>query len=261
MLRTPTRGPARPPLDGRAAEAYLRLLEGVGKRADAIGPDRRIASHWPFVGSNYRGLMIAGQALERWDSPATTATWRVDEARTAEGRERILYGTQAWATREREPISEVMRHGNRRGTPFWGFSQRAAELLRPTAGGPWLSRYAWWNVYPLGWQDRHGTPTGDLHAVQSPFVADLFWAVAEELEVKRLLLVSGKDWWSNVRELLGLQALRAAEKPVIAAGTVRGISVVATYHPGAHMAGVSRDSFAAAAVEAMRSVSGGATAP
>jgi hypothetical protein len=73
--------------------------------------------------------------------------------------------------------------------------------------------------------------------------------------------VSGKDWWWNVRELLGLQALRAAEKPAIAAGTVRGFSVVATYHPGAHMAGVSRDSFAAAAVEAMRSVSGGPTVP
>ena len=254
MLRTPSRGPARPSVDGRAAAAYRRLLEGVGERADSIGPDHVIASHWPFVGSNYRGLMIAGQSLERWDSPQTTATWRVDEARTAEGRDRILRGTQAWATREREPISEAMRHGNRRGTPFWGFSQRAAELLEPAVGGPWLSRYAWWNVYPLGWQERHGTPTGELHAAQTPFVADLFWAVAEELEVTRMLLISGKDWWWNVRELLGLQSLAAAEKPVIATGIVNGISIVATYHPGAHMAGVSRDAFAAAAAAAMRAL-------
>lgn len=254
MLRRP--GPISPrlPADGRAADAYLRLLGAVGGAADGIGPDRRLAAHWPFVGSNYRGLMIAGEALERWDSPESTAVWRVDDTRTAEGRERALRGTQAWATREREPISEAMRHGNRRGTPFWGLSQRAAELLEPRAGGPWLSRYAWWNVYPLGWQDRHGTPTGELHDVQTPFVADLFWAVAEELEVKRLLLVSGKDWWWSVRGLLGLQELRTAEKPVIAAGTVRGIKVVATYHPGAHMAGVSRDAFAAAAVDAMRSL-------
>ena len=85
MLRSPAPRPLRPLLDGRAAAAYRRLLEGVGARADAIGPDRVIASHWPFVGSNYRGLMIAGQALERWDLPQTTATWRVAEAQTGRG--------------------------------------------------------------------------------------------------------------------------------------------------------------------------------
>lgn len=66
MLRSPRPTPHRLPLDGRSAEAYKRLLEGVGERADTIGPYRLIASHWPFVGSNFRGLMIAGQALERW---------------------------------------------------------------------------------------------------------------------------------------------------------------------------------------------------
>ena len=254
MLRSPTPRVPRPPLDGSSAAAYRRLLEGVGGRADAIGADRRIAAHWPFVGSNFRGLMIAGQALERWDDPQSTAVWPVGDAITAEGRDRILRGTQAWATREREPITEVMRHGNRKGTPFWAFSQRVAEALEPTAGGPWLSRYAWWNVYPVGWQDRHGTPTGDLHAAQTPYVADLFWAVAEELGVDRLLLVSGKDWWWNVRELLGLQALSPGAMPVIASGTVRGVKVVATYHPGAHIKGGTRVGFAQAAVDAMRSI-------
>ncbi len=254
MLRSPTIPAPRPPLEGSSAAAYLRLLEGVGARADAIGADRPIAAHWPFVGSNYRGLMIAGQALERWDAPESTAVWPIGEARTPDGRERVLRGTQAWATREREPISEAMRHGNRKGTPFWTFSERAAEQLEPGAGGPWLSRYAWWNLYPIGWQDRHGTPTGDLHAAQTPFVADLFWAVAEELEVKRLLLVSGKDWWWNVRELLGLRGLTPGSMPVIASGKVRDIAVVATYHPGAHIKGGTRVGFAAAAVDAMRSL-------
>jgi hypothetical protein len=233
MQRSPTVLAPRPQLEGSSAAAYLRLLEGVGARADAIGAERLIAAHWPFVGSNYRGLMIAGQALERWDSPESTAVWPIGAARTPDGRERVLRGTQAWATREREPI---------------------AEQLEPGAGGPWLSRYAWWNLYPIGWQDRHGTPTGDLHAAQTPYVADLFWAVADELEVKRLLLVSGKDWWWNVRELLGLQGLKPGSMPVIASGKVDDIAVVATYHPGAHIKGGTRIGFAAAAVDAMRSL-------
>ena len=143
-----------------------------------------------------------------------------------------------------------MRHGNRRGTPFWGFSQRAVELLEPGAGGPWLSRYAWWNVYPLGWQDRHGTPTGDLHATQTPFVADLFWAVAEELEVKRLL---------RLRQGLVVERTRVAWPPGAQrrgeAGHRRGDRPWDQHRrdlpPGRHMAGVTRDTFARAAVEAM----------
>lgn len=240
--------------DGRADQAYLRLLEGIGQAADMIGPDRSIAAHWPFVGSRFAGLMIAGQALERWDNAESTAIWSVADATTEEGRQRVLNGTRAWATREPEPISEVMRYANRRGSPFWKFSERAVEQLEPDAGGPWFSRFAWWNLYPIGWQDRHGTPTGDLHSAQTPFVTELFWAVAEELGVKRLLLVSGKDWWGNARELLGLQGLTEGVKPVIAFGKVRGIAVVATYHPGAHIKGGTRIGFAAAAVEALSSL-------
>lgn len=254
MLWSPMIEAPRPPLEGSSAAAYLRLLEGVGARADAIGADRRIAAHWPFVGSNYRGLMIAGQALDRWDSPESTAVWPIAATMTPEGRDRALRATQAWATREPEPISEPMRYSNRTGTPFWAFCGNMAEMLEPAARGPWLSRFAWWNVYPLGWQDRQGTPTGELHAAQTPYVADLFWAVAEELEVKCLLLVSGKDWWWNVRDLLDLAGLKPGSMPVIASGKARGITVVATYHPGAHIKGGTRVAFAQAAVDAVKSI-------
>lgn len=136
--------------------------------------------------------MIAGQAPERWDSPESTVVWHIGEARTEEGRERVLRGAQAWATREREPITRAMRHGNRKGTPFWTFSQRAAEQLEPDADGPWLSRYAWWNLHPIGWQDRHGTPTGGLHAAQTPYVAELFWGLPRSSR-------SSACFWSRAR--------------------------------------------------------------
>lgn len=62
----------------------------------------------------------------------------------------------------------------------------------------------------------------------------------------RLLLVAGKDWWWEVRDLLGLRDLRPGSLPVIASGQIRGVMVVATYHPGAHIRGLTRDAFAAA---------------
>jgi hypothetical protein len=43
----------------RTSAAYARIHEAVGVHADEIGP-RDIASHWPFIGSQYRGLVIVG---------------------------------------------------------------------------------------------------------------------------------------------------------------------------------------------------------
>jgi hypothetical protein len=46
----------------RAEAAYLRMLDGVAARAGRM-EGRVIASHWPFVGTDYRRLLIVGQAL------------------------------------------------------------------------------------------------------------------------------------------------------------------------------------------------------
>lgn len=239
----------RPPRDGRAADAYRRILDAVGDRVDDIGGHHQIAAHWPFVGSRYNGLIIAGQALDGWDATETPARWTLEDARRPEDRDRLLGGAQDWASARDEPILEVLRWGHRRGAPFWGFARRVVPLLEPDAGGEWYSRYAWWNIYPLGW--GRGSPSGLLKDAQRPHVGELFWAVADELEAGRVVLVAGKDWWWEVRDLLGLRDLRSGSKPSIAAGRVRGVTVVATYHPGARLAGTTRDDFAAAVAQAV----------
>jgi hypothetical protein len=55
--------------------------------------------------------------------------------------------------------------------------------------------------------------------------------------------------------VLGLEALTPGTKPVIAAGRIHDVTVAATYHPGAHLLGTSRDAFAqvvASVVEGIR---------
>lgn len=234
---------------GRAASIYREILDAVGDRIDDLGPDREIVAHWPFVGTRFGSLMIAGQALDGWDAEVTTARWRLAEMRDPADRDRLLRGAQEWARHLPEPIWEVVQRGNRRGKPFWTFSRRMASILEPDLGGAWYSRYAWWNVYPLA--PHRGSPSGMLKDLQTPFVRELFWAVAEELGVDRVLLVSGKDWWPEVRSLIGLAGLQTSSLPVIGTGRVRDVTVVATYHPGAHIRGLSRDRFAAAVGQAM----------
>jgi hypothetical protein len=68
-----------------ALEAYDRLLSSIGNHAGAIGTSR-LPSHWPHVGTNHRGLVVAGQALQGWDPAVTGARWPALDATTAHGR-------------------------------------------------------------------------------------------------------------------------------------------------------------------------------
>lgn len=223
---------------------YSQLLRDVGRRIDEMD-GREIASHWPFVGSDFRGTLIVGQALAGWDAEETTARWRPHAATTGSGRTRILDGTRAWANARTEPMEEVLRWGHRRRSPFWGLSQRLMGLLEPDAK-PWYSRHAWWNVYPLGFDRPGASPYGALREAQAPHVGPLFWEVVDLLDARRIVIVAGKEWWPDVRQRLGLDGLESRTSPIIAVGRAAGVSIVAAYHPGAHIAGLTRDAFAAA---------------
>jgi|GEM_PF-2320745 len=229
--------------DANLADRYERMLVDVGDRAADFG-DRPIASHWPFVGSQFSGTMIVGQALAGWDAEETGARWLAQEATTPVGRSRIVNGTESWAKARPEPMDEVLRWSNRRGSPFWGLSQRLMRILEPDAE-PWYSRHAWWNVYPLGWDRPGASPGPKLRAAQEEHVGGMFWEVVALLGARRIVIVAGADWWPDVRSRLGLEHLERRSTPILAAGRVAEVTVVATYHPGAHIKGLTRDDFAA----------------
>jgi hypothetical protein len=162
-----------------AIGAYRGILEGVALRADKLG-ERVVASHWPFVGTDYRRILIVGQALAGWDDKTSPALWPVVRACTPSGRLDLLEATRAWARRQPEPMWEVLRHGKRAGSAFWTLSEHVVLALDPNGDGPWYSRHAWWNLFPLGWGDTEAGPVpGDaLWEAQLPHVATLFRALA-----------------------------------------------------------------------------------
>jgi hypothetical protein len=65
------------------------MLEAVGANAGEIGQGV-IAAHWPFIGSDYQGLVVVGQALQGWDAAEMPARWTATEASTPEGRAHLL---------------------------------------------------------------------------------------------------------------------------------------------------------------------------
>ena len=83
-------------------------------------------------------------------------------------------------------------------------------------------------------------------------MGELFWEVVDWLEPTRIVILAGKGFWWHIAEPLGLDALTQRPRPLVAAGVLQGRSIVWTYHPGAHLKGVSRPSFAAAIADAVR---------
>ena len=225
-----------------AERAFLDVLAEVGRRTDAIG-DRVVASHWPFVGSDYRRLLIVGQALAGWDDKSSPALWVPDAATSVGGRAAILDATKRWAAARPEPIDEPLR--TRRRSPFWGVSKLVAELLEPTGRGPWQSRTAWWNLFPLGWGDTNRSPWFDpLWSAQLPHVGALFWKVVDWLDPTRVVILAGRGFWATTARALGLADLDPLPWPLIAGGVRDSRAFVWTLHPGGHYKGLTRPDFA-----------------
>jgi len=85
-------------------------------------------------------------------------------------------------------------------------------------------------------------------------VGPMFWNVVDMLGARRVVIVAGADSWADVRQRLGLERLEHLSKPILAAGRSRNVAIVATYHPGARMKGVTRDSFASQVADQLRNI-------
>jgi len=213
-------------------QLYDRLLGGIGERSTQIEP-RPVASMWAHLGSRYRagGLFLLGQALQGWDPEECSARWQAAEARTAEGRARILAGTRTWHAESPEPIATVLEVAKRARSTFWLFSRTLVDAVVPDAEHPWFARYAWGNLYPVGWDRPGDSPWGALKEAQDPIVGELLRAQVEMLDPAEVVIICGPRYWHSAAAPAGLDALPKHDGPLIAAGVVDGRAWVVGYHP------------------------------
>lgn len=216
----------------RAEGLFEALLASIGARASQI--NRPLASHWPHVGRNYDGLVVAGQALHGWDNAVVGARWRPEEAMTPAGRLSILRETQTWYLDAPDPIGVIATLPSRRNTPYWQMSRDVVEALAP-GPGPTFARQAWANLFPISYDRREGygagSPSGALMDAQTPFVIDLFRAQMQMLGARRVVMMTG-PYWRLVGSTPGLGGVRPRPFPLLAAGLVDGVPWVVGYHPG-----------------------------
>jgi hypothetical protein len=107
---------------------YDALLTSIGSRAGEIG-DRPVVTHWPHVGSAYRGLVIVGQAVYGWGDD-----YRADHYQTEAGRQESIAAFRARVDRP-DPLAWIETHSVRT-SPFWRAVRRLVEALEPDLEAP-----------------------------------------------------------------------------------------------------------------------------
>lgn len=208
------------------ADAYDRLLAGVGRAAAEVG-DGRLTSHWPLVGRDFdHGILVVGQAVYGW-----LPDWSAADATSAAGRTAILDDTKASFADLDDPMSWIAGH-RVENSPFWRTAHEVTDAVVPDRKSPWFSRVAWANLYPIAPGAYKGNPEGTLRQVQTAAAADFLSAAVDVLAPRLVLVLAGPFIWSFV-EPLGLGSLVRAAPPFTLVGRLRaGAPWICGMHPG-----------------------------
>jgi hypothetical protein len=232
--------------DALVRAEYDRLLASVGGRADEIG-DRPVVTHWPHVGSAYRGLVIVGQAVYGWADDC-----RASDLRVAKTRAQLIASIRTRADRP-EPLDWIDSHPVRT-SPFWRVVRLLVEALEPDTDAPWYAHFAWVNLYPSAPDDPPGNPGGALKQAEDPHVGPLLRAVTDWLDARRVIAVVGPYWWPAAGPA-GLADLPEHPRPILRAGRSGDRTWIVGWHPnGASHRGIGAAAYTDLIVETVARV-------
>lgn len=207
--------------DTYTLQAYNKLLAAIGGEADEIG--RHVVTHWPHVGSAYRGLVIVGQALNGWDDHFPASQFR-----TQQGRADALRTTRARNAGE-EPLQWI-ETVSARTSPFWRTAKMVVEALEPDNRRPWWARFAWVNLYPVAPWRPPGNPSGALRRVQDQHVGELLQATVVMLRARTVVAFVG-SFWQPTGSSDPFMRLSSKRRPLLQTGRIDGRTWLVGWHP------------------------------
>lgn len=205
-------------------DAYRRLLVSLRKVADQPA-DAPMTSHWPVVGGHYVGdLLVVGQAVFGW-----IPRWQLSDLETDSGVQRVLTETRLPLNERADPMSWIATNSHR-SSPFWRAVSLISDALGADTSVAWHSRIAWTNLYPVSRNEPAGNPYGDLLEFQTAPAAAFLSQTVAALKPRLVLVVGGPLWWPFA-PLLGLDAMRTEDRPLLRSGGGLGTRWVVGWHP------------------------------
>lgn len=191
-----------------------QLLQAIGARAAEMG-DRPLTLHWPLIGSRFdRGVLVIGQAVFGW-----FGDWTASDARDPVARREIIRDARDLFADRPDRMDWI--EGNRVWhSPFWRVAREVSDAMAP-GDGPFYSRMAWANLYPVAPNDVKSNPAGPLLDAQSTDAPTVLKAVIEAVDPGLVLILGGPYAWPFVGPL-GLNDFAAEERPLYLRGVNDG---------------------------------------
>lgn len=191
-------------------DLYVELLRVVSESYPRYA-ERPLCLFAGRVGEHYDGeLLIVGRAVNGWSNKfvpeevldRSDQERLVDEA-TAKGDECPL----AWVCymAKEQTDTEGKRLYNTRRSAFWRVAGRVArEPKGPQMTGIWSSHIAWTNLYKVA-PAHEKNPSGRLRRIQASICQDLLVQEVHDLQPRRILFLTGSDWFAPFSDPLGFQ--------------------------------------------------------
>jgi hypothetical protein len=204
--------------------AANELLGSIAARAREIGT-RPLTLHWPLVGGRFdRGVLMVGQAVFGWEG-----NWTAAEAADVATREQIIGDARGVSTDRPDRMNWIDGH-RVWNSPFWRVARDVTDAVAP-GDGPFYSRLAWANLYPVAPNDVKSNPAGPLLEAQTAPAAKFLDAAIEAIRPGLVLVVGGPYVWPFT-EPLRLANLKPAERPLYLEGQRDGVPWIVGQHPG-----------------------------
>lgn len=194
-------------------------------------PQPKLTLFAPCVGNRYDGeLMVIGRAVNGWDA----GDFDLADMRTPEGRAAIS-GAPTW---DGCPLRWVSDHWgvneedvyNPAKSAFWRVIKRVTAGIG-IDGDDWSSYLAWTNLYKVA-PAAGGNPGGRLCRVQRPACIDLLQWELKTCKPKRVLVLTGWNWFGEMAEGLGFEAEATTDGELVEAmGRIGDARVVVAKHP------------------------------
>ena len=212
------------PLSSDYEQQYESMLSGLGQGPAAEWES--MSAFWPMTGHEYGGdLMVIGQVANGWEGKLDIGQLKYPEYRNRVAKRAsavAMSGICNLATRC--PMLWVTdqwkdaRPGHSTGrSPFWRVVRFVVDRLNlgDIERDDWPSALAWTNLYKVA-PKAGGNPIQRLKTAQEPGVFELIQREIAEFAPRRVLVLTGLDWFTPFAAQVGLTLVREAG-PVIEA--------------------------------------------
>ncbi len=203
------------------AELYDELLETVAV-APRVTPDV-LTSFWPLSGHSFDGdLMVIGRAAPGWHR-----AWDRNDLTNPKARQDVIRRSRSHSEAKKScpllwvALREGDPHFNKRGANFWRLVHRITldGNRDENRAENWPSWLCYSNLLKIAPEALEEAPSTFLRRAQLPHCIQLLQRELAEWKPRRILVLTGKDWFAPFGEALGVN-MRWREGAVQGVGTL-----------------------------------------